>query len=229
MEADKEAVEAPAPAGASKPPAPRSVAIVAMGSSRSDYISMAINRHSRFGVADEIWAINSMLGIIQWDKGFMVDPYDEMPAPYMDTFKSASPGKPIFTSKTNPAYPNLVEYPVEEVVNSLGGLPYLNTSVAYALAYALYLGVKEIWLFGCDFCYPDVYKAEAGRACVEAWIMHGLMKGHNIHICNSSTLFDTSLGMPLYAFKDKYTVERLPSGRVQLKRKETPQNEPSAG
>lgn len=202
-----------------KPPAPRSVAIVAMGTSRNDYLLNAVNRHSRYGVADEIWAINAMAGIIQWDKAFIIDPHDEMPPEYINTYRDAGT-KPVFTCKTHPAFPGLIEYPLAEVVNFLGGLPYLNTSVAYALAYALYLGVKDIWLFGCDFCYPDAYKAESGRGCVEAWIMFGMMKGHRIHIAKTSTLFDTSIGMPLYGFENKYSVEKTPDGQVHLVKKE---------
>ena len=209
-----------------KPPAPRSVAIVAMGTSRNDYITLAVTNHSRHRVVDEIWAVNAMAGVIQWDKAFIIDDYKEMPVQYLDIYKEAG-SKPIYTSYTNPAFPCLIEYPVLEVVKILCGLPYLNTSVAYALAYALYLGVKDIWLFGCDFCYPDIYKGESGRGCVEAWMMYGILRGHRIHVAPTSTLFDTSLGMPLYAFQDKFEVVKAANGEASLVKKEKAVDKPN--
>lgn len=209
-----------------KPPAPRSVAIVAMGSSRIDYLEEAVNKNGRWGVADETWAINAVAGVLQHDRAFIMDPYDTMPPQYLEIYKNV--GGPIYTCKTNPALPRLVEYPIEDVINTLGSFPYFNSSVAYALGYALYLGVKTITLYGCDFAYPDVYKAESGRACVEAWIMWGMLRGFDMRLSKSTTLFDHSLGMPLYGFSETHTVNRLESGKIQLVKKE-PKDESSQG
>ena len=55
----------------------KSVAIVALGNSFSEYILAKI-RSEKF---DEVWAINSMSGVIYHDKCFMMDP----PSRFLDT------------------------------------------------------------------------------------------------------------------------------------------------
>ena len=45
-----------------------------------------------------------------------------------------------------------MEYPIEDVVRQTKSY-YLNNTVAYAVAFALWSKVKEINLFGIDFSY----------------------------------------------------------------------------
>jgi hypothetical protein len=59
---------------------------------------------------------------------------------------------PIYTSRTHPDYPGLVEYPLEDVINELG-FSYFNSTAAYAVALRS-SGVKKISLFGIDYTYP---------------------------------------------------------------------------
>jgi hypothetical protein len=47
---------------------------------------------------------------------------------------------------------------------------YFNSTAAYAVAYAIHMGVKKISVFGMDFTYPNAHDAEKGRACVEFWL-----------------------------------------------------------
>ena len=55
----------------------KSIAIIALGNSFSEYISARI-RSENF---DEVWTINSMSGVIYHDKCFMMDP----PSRFLDT------------------------------------------------------------------------------------------------------------------------------------------------
>jgi hypothetical protein len=48
------------------------------------------------------------------------------------------------------------------VINSCG-IAYFNNTAAYAVAYAVHIGVKKITLFGCDYTYPNAHDAEKGR------------------------------------------------------------------
>jgi hypothetical protein len=96
---------------------------------------------------------------------------------------------PIITSREHPDYPGLVAFPLEEVVNSLGQA-YFNSTAAYAVAYAIHLGVKHISIFGCDYTYPDAHDAEKGRGCLEFWLGIASARGIKLSVPKTSTLLD---------------------------------------
>lgn len=179
--------------------APYSVAIVAMGHSHQAYLDECLAKSSRFQVADETWAINAMCGVVQHDRAFIMDalPYFSKAAkdanPSLIGYKDwlASHPGPIYTQKAYPSFPGSVEYPLLDVLNYVR-VPYFNTTVAYALCYAIYLKVKSIRLYGCDFTYGAGNRgfAEAGRACLEFWIRDCNWRGIEVVIPNSSTLCD---------------------------------------
>lgn len=183
---------------APRAPVPQSVAIVAMGRSAATYLNVCARAGDRRIVADETWAIVATAGVIQHDRLFLMDDIPGLLEPTighdvcmagMWGWLKDHPG-PVITSKTYPEYPGTVEYPLQEVVAALGG-PYFSSSVAYAVAYALYIGVKQIQLYGCDFTYPNSHASEAGRACVEFWISTAMSRGVEVVIAEDSTLMDT--------------------------------------
>lgn len=201
---------------------PGSVAIVAMGPSRTDYIHESVMQSSRLRVADEIWAINSMGGVIQHDRLFCMDalPYFSRAARkenlhligYQD-WLPFHPG-PIYTQRKYPGFPGSVEYPLKEVLDDLGE-PYFNGTPPYAIAYAIHLGVREIRLYGMDYTQVDRGLAEAGRACVEYWVAVALSRKIHIAIAPSSTLLDTvymtrrrMTHRPLYGYTTQPLIER---------------------
>lgn len=196
------AKELPAPIRA----VPQSVVIVAMGASSHTYLSICSQAGDRRRLADETWAVNAMAGVIQHDRVFHMDDMrlQEMRAaanPKSNVAGVANwlrthPG-PIYTSRAYPEFPGAVEFPLAEVMTKTGH-GYFNNTVAYAIAYALYLkltqgGPNRIELFGIDFSYPNGHKREKGRACVEFWL--GLCSAHgiNINIAQDSTLMDASV------------------------------------
>ena len=70
----------------------------------------------------------------------------------------------------------------------------MNTTVAFAVAYALYMKVKRIDLFGIDFSYKEnLHFAEAGRACVEFWISKCMENGIEVGVSGRSTLLDNNM------------------------------------
>lgn len=195
---------------------PYTVAIVAMGPSRSDYIAECITKSSRFQVADETWAINAMGSIIQHDRLFVMDdlPYfhkvskQENPAliGYNDWLHK-HPG-PIYAQRKYDDFPGAVEYPLEDVLNVIQ-YPYINNTTAYALCYAIYLGVKHIKLYGMDFTYANNRGfAEAGRACIEHWIRDACWRGIKVTIAPSSTLMDTH-NRVFYGYSNPPKVEKI--------------------
>lgn len=188
---------------------PYTVAIVAMGPSHADYLRECLAPSSRFRVADETWAINAMAGVIQYDRAFIMDdlPYFQKQArvaPHLAGYQDwlHKPGPPIYTSTPHPDFPASVRYPIEDVVRLLN-FAYFNTTVAYAVAYAIYLGVKEMRLYGMDFTDRNNQAfSEAGRACVEHWIRDARWRRINVVIAPSSSLCDQATGRALYGYSE---------------------------
>jgi hypothetical protein len=174
----------------------KTVAIVGMGKSWFDY-NLAKSHGVHF---DEVWAINAVADVIFHDRIFMLDPASRF-------FDSDDAGGqtdsmikilknhegPIYTCELDDRAKGLVLYPVEQIVRDLNCY-YLNNTVAYAIAFALWNKVGCIKLFGVDFTYKgNLYFAEAGRGCVEYWLAKCQAQGVRVEVANTSTLLDTSI------------------------------------
>lgn len=190
---------------------PYSVAIVAMGPSRADYIEECTRMSSRHAVADETWAINAMAGVIQHDRAVIMDDLryfakaareNKALEGYKDWLHKLK--TPVYTSRADPELcPGSVDYPLQEVLAKLT-VPYFNSTVAYALGLAIWMGVKELKLYGMDFNYGPEGRgfAEAGRACVEYWIRDAEWRGMKVKIAPGSTLCDQKTGRVLYGYAE---------------------------
>lgn len=180
-------------------PAPEHVAIVGLGPSAESYMDVVKRMGSRHAFADQTWVINSLGDVLQCDLVFHMDDVliQEIRAearprsnianmlPWLRT----SP-VPVMTSIPRPGYPSSVAFPLEDVINALGR-GYFNNTAAYAVAYAIYRGVKKISIFGCDYTYPDAHRAERGRACLEFWLGYAAHAGIEIAVPGITTLMDS--------------------------------------
>ena len=174
----------------------KTVAIVGMGKSWFDY-NLAKSHGVHF---DEVWAINAVADVIFHDRIFMLDPAsrffdsDDAGGQTDSMIKILKTHKgPIYTCELDDRAKGLVLYPVEQVVRDLKCY-YLNNTVAYAIAFALWNKVGCIKLFGVDFTYQgNLYFAEAGRGCVEYWLAKCQAEGIRVEVANTSTLLDTSI------------------------------------
>ena len=100
---------------------------------------------------------------------------------------------PIYTCEKDPRLKNAIVFPVEEICNATK-CAYLNNTVAYALAFALYHKVGRIDLFGIDFSYKEnLHFAEAGRACVEFWISKCMSADILVGVSGRSTVLDSNV------------------------------------
>lgn len=177
---------------------PESVAILGLGPSLEQYVDIAKRLGCRSKVADEIWGINALGSVIQCDRVFHMDdvriqqirsdarPQSNIAA--MLGWLKKHPG-PIYTSRPHQDYPGMIAFPLQEVLNTCG-YAYFNSTAAYAVAYAIHLGVKKISLWGCDFTYPKAHDAEKGRACVEFWLGMASERGIKIQLPTKTTLMD---------------------------------------
>lgn len=181
---------------------PKSVAIAAMGTSLSAFVSLACAKGGVQAVVDEVWAINATGAVIKHHRLFCMDDLrttipkeaeeGRLVAQGMLKWLPSHPG-PIYTSTPYPEFPGSVEYPLRDVLQAIGGLPYLNTTCAYAIAYAMYLKVEELHLYGCDFTYPDIHISESGRGCAEFLIGAAAARGMKIVVPHTTTLLDSNV------------------------------------
>ncbi|RUU29758.1 class I SAM-dependent methyltransferase [Mesorhizobium sp. M6A.T.Ce.TU.016.01.1.1] len=187
---------APAPAL----PAPEHVVILGLGPSLEAYVDMVKRLGGRHALSDEVWGINAVAGVIQCDRVFHMDDVRVQEAraaarpdsniARMLEWMRKHPG-PIYTSQVHSGYPGLVAFPLEEVINSCGWA-YFNSTAAYAIAYAVHIGVKKISIWGADFTYANSHQAEKGRACVEFHLGIAAERGIEIGFPAQTSLMDAN-------------------------------------
>ena len=174
----------------------KTVAIVGLGNSWFDY-NLAKSHGTHF---DEVWAINAVGSVIFHDRVFMMDPasrfFDSTDAGgqtsgMLDVLKNGL--APVYTCELDDRCRNLVEYPIDEVLQAFN-CHYLNNTVSYAIAFALWNKVGAINLYGVDFSYKsNLHFAESGRACVEYWLAKATELGVEVGVAGSSALLDTNV------------------------------------
>lgn len=183
-----------------KAPAKR-LAILGCGPSSLDYFPMAECMGDRAAKYDAVWAVNSFGSVAQCDMIFHMDDlkvqeiraagtteWSPKLATMLGYFKKTN--IPIMTSRAYPEYPTSQAFPLDAIVNKMGTF-YFTSTPAYAVAYGLYQGFKEISLFGMDYTWPNSSQAEEGRACIEFWIGMGMAHKVVFNIAQSSTLMCT--------------------------------------
>lgn len=178
---------------------PKRVAILGLGPSLECYVDVVKRLGARSKLVDEVWGINAVGDVIQCDRVFHMDdvrvqearaeaaPESNIAA--MLGWLKTHPG-PIYTSVPHPDYPGLIAYPLLDVMKSCGGTAYFNSTAAYAVAFAVHMGVEVLYLFGADFSYANSHLAEKGRGCVEFYLGMGKARGMQIGLPNTTSLLD---------------------------------------
>jgi SAM-dependent methyltransferase len=182
---------------------PDHVAIVGLGPTCVGYFDVARRLGGASAYCDEVWGINAHGDVLRCDRVFHMDDLriQELRAQARPDGAIASmvkwlkthPG-PVYTSVVREGYPGLVAFPLQDVLNGRydtnGGSPYFNSTAAYAIAYAVHIGVKRISLFGIDYTLPNAHQAEKGRACCEFWLGIAVARGVEITVVEGSSLLD---------------------------------------
>lgn len=173
------------------------------------YVNLTKALGGRHVLADEVWGINAVASVIRCDRAFHMDDVriqrvraEAQPESNIARMLEwlATAEMPIYTSRAHPDFPALVDYPLEAVLNAVCGLPYFNSTPAYAVALAIAEGFTEISLFGMDYTYANSNDAEKGRACVEFWCAQAMARKIDVIIPNTSSLLDACLGQSLYGY-----------------------------
>jgi hypothetical protein len=94
------------------------------------------------------------------------------------------------------------------VINSCG-IAYFNNTAAYAVAYAVHIGVKKISMYGCDYTYPNAHDAEKGRACTEFHLGIAKARGIRIGLTDKTSLMDAMSRRARSALRLRHARSRL--------------------
>lgn len=186
------------------------VAIIGLGPTADDFLDTVKRTGGRRAFCDQVWGINQIGDVFSCDLVFHMDDVriqelraaakpDGNIAAMLRWLKSYA-GR-VITSRAHPEYPCLEEFPLEQLINKLG-YTYLNSTAAYAVAYAVLTGVTKISLWGLDFTYPNRNDAEKGRGCVEFWLGQALARGIKVTSSQHTTLLDALVPWPekLYGY-----------------------------
>lgn len=177
---------------------PKRVALVGLGPTSLDYVPWVDVVGDRKLRVDHTWVINSYASVFEHELVFHMDDVrvqekrakngNQKVQGLLSALKSSR--TPVMTSTPHEDYPMLIPFPLKEVLDRYGSV-YFNNTVAYAVAYAHYIGVEELYVFGVDFTWPNVHEAESGRGCVEYWLGRAEANGMKVRVANGSTLMDS--------------------------------------
>ncbi len=180
---------------------PETVTLVALGPTKADYYNMQVD-HEPEMKADETWTLNTGIRWCRADLCFVMDDlrwYSERYPAYGDDLRAAS--IPIITSQVHDGFPTAVSYPLVDIVEAFGGEnAYFRNSVPYILAYALWIGVKRLNVFGADYTFPGSVGREAGRANCEYWVGFCRARGMQVIVPSTTTLLDVREGPYFYGY-----------------------------
>lgn len=178
---------------------PETVAIVALGPSKKDFVSDQ-GRHVPGTGFDEVWAVNTSIRWVRHDLAFIMDDMREFARFYPEYGEAMRQhDQPIITSQTYEEFPTARPLPLAEIVGATQQT-YFNNSVPYMIAYAYLIGVKKLCIFGADYTFPGTEAREEGRGCVEFWLGFVSSRGMSVEIAPSSTLMDACKGPRFYGY-----------------------------
>ena len=175
---------------------------------------------------DEVWGLNAahnwFAGRVRWDCLFVLDHLDGEQAKYPAYISrllawSDRHQAPIITSEAG-AYGEHVqihEYPLREIISAAPESThlYLHNSLPLILAYADFIGVKELVLYGADYSHQSHRSREADRPCAEYWIGWCAARGMLVRVPTESSLLNQDQPPHIYGYP-RYPSERL-QGLVQ--------------
>lgn len=169
---------------------PKTVAIVGLSFSAEIYIRESMSSARLKSPYDEVWTLNRGIKAFPHDKLFCMDDlrYLAHKDPAYGEVLKAWPS-PIITSTPYPEFPASTPYPYNEVVQTIQDDVFNVNTVSYMVAYAIHIGVRHLYLYGCDFVHPNGNHAEHGGQAVTYLLGLGKAKfGLEYYIPGNSTL-----------------------------------------
>lgn len=109
--------------------------------------------------------------------------------------------KRIWMQDADPRVPNAVKYPLEGVLDQVP-FRYLRSSPAMSLALAVYLGYKEIWLYGSELSSGTEYAYQAINYAF--WIGFAIGHGVDLHL----ECWQSEFERPVYGYEGEPQIAR---------------------
>lgn len=187
---------------------PEHVVMLLLGETKREYADALSVKHERPWPGDpEIWTCNSGFRIWDHDLLFVMDDLEQeahkWPEYGGDLEMHAAP---IITSKAYPQWGQARDYPYIQICDALGlqGMNrYFFNTVPFMIAYALFIGVKKISIFGADYWHPALPgMREADHANAEWWLGFAAARGMAIELPRNSTLMAANQhDRPTYGYR----------------------------
>lgn len=207
-------------------PVPETVTILGLGPSLQQFIDLSKCAGGASALTDEVWGFNALGDVVKCDRLFHMDDVR-----IQEIRAEAKPDSNIagmlgwlkdykglaYTSRPHKDYPALKALPIEDMLNNLG-FDYFNSTAAWAVAYAIHIGVKKIRLFGCDYTYANAHDAEKGRACLEFWLGFAAARGIKISLPKTTSLMDAceTRADRLYGYDTVHIGFTFSEGKISL-------------
>jgi hypothetical protein len=212
---------------------PERIAIIGLGPTSQDWHAAHVQYTPPLEPVDEVWTVNKGFRTINCDLCFIMDDLiDEARKSPRYGNEIAATEVPIITSTVDEIvkarWPAVHRYPLENVLAywgaqiygrrtkerevqkqaaldfSLNECAYFSNSIPYMLAYAGYIGVKQIAMFGCDYTFPGSVAREDDRANAEYWIA-ALQFGQGVlfQFPHRTTILNRDKGRTFYGFNGR--------------------------
>lgn len=167
-------------------------------------------------IYDEVWTINHMGKALKgWST--LIFHMDDLKCDERFVGSMYELGIPVMTSTAYEEFPNSVAYPIQDIWDAVK-LDYFETTVDYAIAFAVWRRVGWLELYGCDFTSPDNTLLEEGRTSAEFWLGFTAGRGVKFAVVAGSTLMGCDRARKLYGYAEQPTLERDGPGALVIDR-----------
>lgn len=203
---------------------PKTVALVCLGPTRNSYVAacLAEDLSEEIRGVDEVWTLNRGATLFRHDLLFVMDHIageaDKFPRYGAALWKH---DKPIITSDHCEGWPAHVHrYPIKPIwdwlratLNPMHG-DWWHNSVAYILAYAAFIGVRELRVFGADYSHHSSGVVEDGHPCVAYWVGKLEAAGLVVRPVADSNFLNSAQRGWMYGYRDD--PRRIPAARARF-------------
>lgn len=204
---------------------PKIVTLVCLGTTRNTYAAACLedDLSEHLQGVDEIWTLNRGVTLFRHDLVFVMDHLggeaDRFPRYGAALWRH---DKPIITSDDCDGWPAHVHrYPLAEIwewlrvhLNPMHG-DWWHNSVAYILAYAAFIGVKELRVFGADYSHHNSGIVEDGHPNVAYWVGKLEAAGLVTRPCGDSHFLNCAQRGWMYGYRDD--PRRVPAARGRFR------------
>ena len=191
---------------------PQVVTLLCLGPSQHDYISAHMDAipDEQVAFTDETWTLNRGIWVHPHDLLFVMDNITGEAETYPEYgARLWNHSRPIITSDNCGGWPSHVHrYPFLEIQDWLvreirpSHDDWWHNSVAYIVAYAGFIGVRELRVWGADYHHHRSGRVEDGHPNVAYWT--GVMEraGLTVKPVSASTLLGANQRDYIYGYRD---------------------------